>query len=637
MTCPAWPRILPCGLVLLGLASVATAGPNRGGTLVVHDTAISFSVSVDLPVPPASAPPLDCTGVDSSAPVGDPAHQRVWKVYAAFPPDGSPRLKGLGWGITATGQVYVTTAGLPDPPHCFQIVQGAWPMPLPPVGYPRSCIGQSFDFTQTAHMIECYWFGGYGYQGAVFSTEPHVPQNAVFIDDGDPQQIDVIAGYSSLGFGAPGEAQCPPAMGTCCSGTGDCSQTPRVGCIAPSVWHPEWETCDPSPCPTPLLGACCHECGRDCTLTEESRCFGDAWMGLDTACEPNPCPQSPGACCAPDASCTVTLYDACSPPATWVCGWLCAPNHCPQPVGACCDPPTGNCVMGTEVQCQTPRLWHPDWTTCYPNPCPQPQIGACCSAYDGSCALTPEVYCGAAGGAYTWHRDWTTCAPNPCPQPQVGACCSPYDGSCLLIAAEYCPAWSTWHSDWVTCTPNPCPQSQLGACCHEYDHHCTLIAVEYCLAPDAWHGEWTTCSPNPCPDGHEAACCDPYYGYCYLRIESYCHAPDVWHSDWLSCDPNPCLYPIGTCCYPNGHCELMLWPDCVGNWTLGGDCDPNPCPQPFGACCFDDGTCRVLTLVACAEIQGVYQGNYTDCNPNECSEPVPTERTSWGRIKNTYR
>jgi hypothetical protein len=81
----------------------------------------------------------------------------------------------------------------------------------------------------------------------------------------------------------------------------------------------------------------------------------------------------------------------------------------------------------------------------------------------------------------------------------------------------------------------------------------------------------------------------------------------------------------------------MLWPDCVGNWTLGGDCDPNPCPQPFGACCFDDGTCRVLTLVACAEIQGVYQGNYTDCNPNECSEPVPTERTSWGRIKNTYR
>jgi hypothetical protein len=45
--------LLSAGLVLVALASGAIAGPNRGGTLVVHDAGINFT-SIP-PVPPAAS------------------------------------------------------------------------------------------------------------------------------------------------------------------------------------------------------------------------------------------------------------------------------------------------------------------------------------------------------------------------------------------------------------------------------------------------------------------------------------------------------------------------------------------------------------------------------------------------------
>ena len=77
------------------MASVATAGPNAGGVLWVHDTGIEFSS--DLALPPASTPPADCAGVDNQQDVD--GIERVWKVYAAFPPGSHPRLKTCGWAI----------------------------------------------------------------------------------------------------------------------------------------------------------------------------------------------------------------------------------------------------------------------------------------------------------------------------------------------------------------------------------------------------------------------------------------------------------------------------------------------------------------------------------------------------------
>lgn len=43
-----------------------------------------------------------------------------------------------------------------------------------------------------------------------------------------------------------------------------------------------------------------------------------------------------------------------------------------NPVAACCRVQTGACAMTTESECQSYGVWHPEWTSCEPNPCAIP-------------------------------------------------------------------------------------------------------------------------------------------------------------------------------------------------------------------------------------------------------------------------
>jgi hypothetical protein len=53
-----------------------------------------------------------------------------------------------------------------------------------------------------------------------------------------------------------------------------------------------------------------------------------------------------------------------------------------------------------------------------------------------------------------WHSEWTTCQPNPCPHP-AGACCSPY-WECLYVDADQ-PCPDGWYfRPAESCEPNPC-------------------------------------------------------------------------------------------------------------------------------------------------------------------------------------
>jgi len=276
-------------LAVLCIASPAFAiGPNVNGTLIVHDTGVGFSTVADLPVPPVSPPPETCLLVDNSAPEGTPTTQVVWKVYAAFPDLSNPRLKGLAWGITGSGPLYVTTAGLPDPPNCFQVVQGSWPAP------PGS-IGQSFVFTQTAQIIECYWFGGYAYCGAMFNTAPHSVQESDFVDDATPGNTDAIAGFSSLGFCIPGVTVCPPTgpvPGACCYPDGSCVMLMQDACVLPGAWY--GGECTPTLCPIIHTGACCVS-PTDCQVLTPAECavLGGEYKGDDIPCTPQLCLPNP--------------------------------------------------------------------------------------------------------------------------------------------------------------------------------------------------------------------------------------------------------------------------------------------------------------------------------------------------------
>jgi hypothetical protein len=276
-------------LAILCVASPAFAvGPNAGGTLVVHDTGITFSDAGDItPIPPVSAPPANCDAVDAEIPGDVFPHYTIWKVYAAFPDGSSPRLKGLAWGIARTGALYVVTGGLPDPPNCFEITQGTWP------GAPGS-IGQSFAFTQTAQFVECYWFGGYGYlgDGAIFATVPHATTASMFVDDATPGNTDDIAGYSSIGFGVPGVVVCPtvvPPVGACCYPDGACLMVLQDACVAPGVWY--GGDCSAVQCPVVHTGACCLA-NEVCEVLTPAACaaLGGEYKGDDFPCAPvNPC------------------------------------------------------------------------------------------------------------------------------------------------------------------------------------------------------------------------------------------------------------------------------------------------------------------------------------------------------------
>ncbi|HYC53341.1 MAG TPA: hypothetical protein VEL28_00155 [Candidatus Binatia bacterium] len=54
-------------------------------------------------------------------------------------------------------------------------------------------------------------------------------------------------------------------------------------------------------------------------------------------------------------------------------------------------------------------------STCAVSPVWADNLGACCFADDGDCILTWESQCDAFTGDY--QGDFTTCSPNPCPQP----------------------------------------------------------------------------------------------------------------------------------------------------------------------------------------------------------------------------
>jgi len=300
---------------------------NEGGVLVVHDTGLAYTTdSNDYP----SDPPLSCDEIDNAAPVGVPT---VWKVYAAFPPQNQPRLKALAFGeMFDPSLVTVLAGGLPSELD-FEIAQDGWPTT------PGGGVGISFGVTQTAQIVEVYWFGGYGLQGGVWATAPHPVQPTVFVDDAGQGHETPIAGLGTIGFGIAGDTPCgfPTPTGACCFADGSCTMTTGAACaLAGGVFHDG--PCDPNPClQPPPTGACCFSDGS-CALRTQEQCTGSGGTWYGGPCSPNPCPQPPptGACCFPSGACGVMTYGACLASGGNWHGGTCSPNPCPQP-----PPPPG--------------------------------------------------------------------------------------------------------------------------------------------------------------------------------------------------------------------------------------------------------------------------------------------------------
>lgn len=277
-------RLCLASICFLAAASMAVAGPNAAGTLVVHDTGLTFSS--DQTEWPSPAP--TCPEVDNRGRAGGLDSAFVWKVYAAFPLAGSPRLREVVLGQFLSGDMTVLASGLPDP-----TVDVEWPQQGWPTGNGGNRV--RFGSTHTESMVECYWFGGYGYAGAGYMIAPHPTQAMVFVDDSVPPQEDPIANLSGLGFGVPGGTHCP------------------------------WEPTEP--------GACCFYFSQQCELLTPADCASAGGDFFGGSCEPYPCPlgEPPGACCLPDGSCEVVDQILCAyHGGIWLgFGIPCEPDPCP--------------------------------------------------------------------------------------------------------------------------------------------------------------------------------------------------------------------------------------------------------------------------------------------------------------------
>ena len=429
------------------------------------------------------------------------------------------------------------------------------------------------------------------------------------------------------------EPACDPSLcegldlGACCYTNGSCDAPfSQPDCVhSGGSFRGAGSVCFPNTCPAPR-GGCCLPNGTCRSNQTVQQCEGldGAYRGDNSICSSTlPCPGPEGACCFEGRPCERLSASACAAEGGAYRGDGVSCIECPTVAGACCLP-NGECVARSPAICAVQKgVYQGDDVACSSVKCPQP-MGACCFASDGSCVVMAPTGCASAGGNYLGND--TNCQPNVCPQP-TGACCFAVDGRCALVTEAACAAaGGEYEGNGMPCTPNPCPQPR-GACCFDDGRPCRPETQIDCTgAGGTYQGHNTTCSPALCP----SACCFAADGRCELRTAAACmsaggmaQAPDT------SCTPNPCPQPTGACCFPDGTCQVLTETECgVEAGTYEGNntaCEPNDCPQPdTNACCFDNGACQDLTANACEKADGVFLGgNYPTCEVDTC-DPLPT-------------
>jgi hypothetical protein len=507
----------------------AQAGPNAGGTLIVHSAGTAMVGSVEICT--EGTTPTGYDSVVDREDVESADAPAIFRIYAIFPSTNSPRLMGLTWGVTYDPSKLILAAS-----------DGCDNLSFPDTGWPDPGTGTSVVYStpQTAQVVRVYAFSAYtvGGQACTFdlTSNPNPTQGGYFGDDSVPAVLDPIAGFGGLGFHQDGHVPWEEIpRGACCTPDDLCTYAPESDCPSPAVWVGAWTNCEPDPCGTPLLRACCGT----------------------------------------DGSCTLTTEDACSPPSLWHAEWSnCWSNPCPlPPMGACCHP-DGTCIRGHESDCASPGVWHQEWAACSPNPCPQPS-GACCFA-EGSCFYLPHNQCSA-----DWRGLGTTCSPNPCPQPSApGACCL-RSGGCNLLSDLACTvAQGVFQGVGTVCYPDPCVWP--GACCDFATGNCTLTLQADC--PYQWQGAGVPCSIEYCPvSAPVGACCDYPTAICTMTSESQCGF--TWLGVGSVCNIQTCpppSPPTGACCrMETGACSVTTQSDCSFIWMgVGTTCNSTTCPVP---------------------------------------------------------
>jgi hypothetical protein len=649
--------LLALCVVILAVAPVA-AGPNSNGGIIVHTNDAYDYLSTTICTTPLGLP---ATCADAITRTDKATGAVVW-FMASFLPQTFPVVTAIYFGMTldAVNLDASTKYGICGP-------QGS--VEIPDAGWPGDGVGNSVAFGSAvtgSTLFPFYFFKVDDYSGLpgpyLCSGINPLGGYAAFYDDSHPPAQDDIAQFGCVKWYQDGANACalPPVLGACCDPTmGFCTITVESSCQTPRVWYAGWLSCVPNPCPG-ALGACCDPVTGACTTVPLAACQPPrTWIQDWLDCWPNPCPGATGICCdLATGACVITTATSCPPPMFWNSGeHSCLPNPCPQPVAACCVP-DGACTLTADTDCQYPGVWYGDWVSCSPNPCPQPVPGPNAGgaivvhtndSYDYlstticSTTLLPETCEDAITSA---SRDvgqvvWFLAAFLPTASPRVLAVCFGIDFDEVNLDSSVrrgiCgPAGS------VEVPDSGWPANLAG----------NLVQFGNTIVGDTFFPfYYFQIDNNSGGIGNPYFCSDinPTVGYASFIDDSSPRISDritrFGCVKWYGAGSNECpgAASIGACCFLDGHCEMLSEQQCMGSpeyqqWIGPGTaCLPNnPCAPQMGACCSPDDGCVVTAAAAC-QAPNVWFPEWTTCQPNPCSVPVPTERTTWGRIKAGYR
>ncbi|MEZ4654081.1 MAG: hypothetical protein R3E12_10980 [Candidatus Eisenbacteria bacterium] len=274
-------------LVVLG-AGAADAGPNAGGTLVIHQAeSTCYSPAGSLDCCGADDVPTRCSEVEARY---DGSNPTVWHVFAAFPAGSSPRMAGVAFGIEYDEAALVLLRH-EDCGAYFELPSADWPDP-------GSGTVLSYEGEETSLFREIYSFAGYATTESPteFALVPQPDIGGVFADPSVPSVLDPIADYGRLGFHTFGYVPCPHSVfvGACCF-PGSCLDMTELACAdANGVYLGPGTHCDAQSCPERIDGACCVDRGV-CLVRDPYECAREAgtYQGEGTICRPETCAGSP--------------------------------------------------------------------------------------------------------------------------------------------------------------------------------------------------------------------------------------------------------------------------------------------------------------------------------------------------------
>jgi len=196
--------VLALAVVCL-LPTAAWCGRNMDGALIVHtEPGLIYTEGYDY-CDINFENPGSCIAANTEVDVPPGKVAVVW-LLAAFPAGSSPGVTVIQFGLEHTfSPMDIVSYEACDPAD----------VEIPDGDFPASDTGMSLAFYPSVYrtLFPFYWFAIAGGPGDTFGTTVSpTARQAVFVDEGNPPQMDEIDRFGYARWGSLGDNDCPPSI-----------------------------------------------------------------------------------------------------------------------------------------------------------------------------------------------------------------------------------------------------------------------------------------------------------------------------------------------------------------------------------------------------------------------------------------